>query len=129
MPFLTIKIAGSTLAPEQIRRLQRDATALMASIVKKKAPLTAVLIEQVPVTGWSVGAEPVRVAAHLDVKVTAGTNSADEKAQFIAAANELLHQVLGNELPVATYVVVDEIAADAWGFDGLTQDHRRRAAT
>ena len=128
MPFVTIKTAGPGLTASQVERLQTGATRLMAGTMRKKAELTAVLVEQVPATGWSVGGVPVPVAAHLDVKVTAGTNTAEEKARFIAEAAALLKEVLGAEaLPVATYVVIDELPADAWGYDGLTQEQRRIA--
>jgi 4-oxalocrotonate tautomerase len=128
MPFVNIKVAGPTLAVDQITRLQQGATELMARVLGKKPELTAVLVEQVPLQGWAVGAGTVRVAAHLDAKVTAGTNTFEEKSRFIAEANALLKQVLGAELPVASYVVVDEVPGDAWGYDGLTQEYRRLAA-
>ncbi|MDR3374868.1 MAG: tautomerase family protein [Ancalomicrobiaceae bacterium] len=127
MPFLNIKIAGAPLAPESIRRLQQQATSLMAVVLGKRAELTSVLVEEVPVAGWSVGGAPLTVAAHLDAKVTAGTNTAAEKARFIAEAHALLKTIAGPDLPIATYVVVDELPADAWGYDGLTQAHRASA--
>jgi 4-oxalocrotonate tautomerase len=126
MPFVHIRIAGRTLSFEQVRRLQRAATGLMADIMRKDPDLTAVLVEQVPASGWSIGARSVDVAAHLEVKVTAGTNTADEKERFIAAATRLLHQTV-EELPIVTYVVVDEVPGDAWGYGGHTQDQRRLA--
>jgi len=125
MPFVNIKIAGPTLAPEQIRRLQERATDLMAGVLGKKPELTAVLVEQVAIQDWAIGGAPVPVAAHLDAKVTAGTNTPEEKARFVAEANALFKQVLGAELPVASYVVVDEVAGDSWGYGGLTQEYRR----
>jgi len=36
----------------------------------------------------------------------------------------LLKSVVGAAPPVATYVVIDEVPGDAWGYDGLTQAHR-----
>ena len=129
MPFINVTIAGPNLAPEQTGRIQRGVTALMAEVLGKKAELTAVLVEQASAPGWSIGGCPVAVAAHLDAKVTAGTNTAGEKARFVAEAHGLLRAVLGPELPVATYVVVDELPADAWGYAGLTQAHRAAART
>jgi len=125
MPFVNVKIAGSGIEADQVGRLQSGVTALMADILGKNRDLTAVLIEQVPASGWQVGGRPVAVAAHVQAAITAGTNDTQEKARFVAEANALLHRVLGNALPLATYVVVQEIAADAWGYDGLTQEHRR----
>ncbi len=127
MPFVNIKVAAAQLTAEQIRRLQEDATDLMANVLSKSPELTAVLVEQVTKEGWSVGRKAVGIAAHLDAKVTAGTNTPEQKALFVAKANRLIHEVLGNDLPLATYVVIDEIPGNAWGYDGLTQDHRRDA--
>jgi 4-oxalocrotonate tautomerase len=127
MPFINVKVAGMTMAPEHARRIQKDVTALMANVLGKKAELTSVLVEQVPASGWSIGGQPLTVAAHLDAKVTAGTNTAEEKSRFIGEACALLKAVLGPELPIATYVVVDELPGDAWGYDGLTQAHRAAA--
>ena len=127
MPFVNVKIAGLGIEADRVGRLQSGVTALMADILGKNPDLTAVLVEQVPASGWHVGGRPVAFAAHLEAAITAGTNDAEEKARFIADANALLHRVLGNALPLATYVVVREIAADAWGYDGRTQEHRRLA--
>ena len=128
MPFVNIKIAGPTLAPDQVQRLQREATRLMAEVMRKKHDLTAVLVEQVDGAGWTVGAVPVQVAAHLDVKVTAGTNTAAEKRGFVAEAMGLLRSVIGPALHPVCYVVVHEVAADAWGYDGRTQADRAAEA-
>ena len=124
MPFISIKIAGPTLAPEQVKMLQTQTTALMAEVLHKKADLTAVSVEQVPAGGWSVGAKTVPVAAHLEATITAGTNSADEKARFIAEAARMLKSALGAALPVATYTVLQDAPSDSWGYDGLTQGAR-----
>ena len=129
MPFLNLKIAGPTLDGGTIRDLQHDLTAKMADILGKKADLTAILIEQVPdAAAWSVGGEPVPVAAYLDVKITAGTNTSAQKARFIHDAHAMLKATLGSNIPTATYVVLHEVAADAWGYSGLTQAHRRDVA-
>ncbi|KQT69620.1 MULTISPECIES: tautomerase family protein [unclassified Aureimonas] len=124
MPFVHIRVAGAALPSEKIETLQRAATRLMADLMHKKADLTAVLIEQQAEGSWSVGGHVVPSAAHLDVQVTAGTNSPDEKTAFIREAHALLSDTIGSSLPLATYVVVQEIAADAWGYGGQTQAAR-----
>lgn len=128
MPFVNIKVAGPTLTPEQVKQLQSGATALMADVMGKVADLTAVLVEQVAVGSWTIGGKPARAAAHLDVKVTASANSDEEKARFIAEAMQLLRGVIGPDLNPVTYVVVHEVAGDAWGWSGQTQAGRAAAA-
>lgn len=127
MPFVHIRIAGESLPESNLRLLQEEATRLMETVLFKKAELTAVLVERLPAGGWAVGGEPVPVAAHLEATITAGTNAPEEKARFIEKAAALLKAVCGAPLPVATYVVVREVPAEDWGYDGRTQAARRPA--
>lgn len=125
MPFVHIHVAGAAVGASERQELQKQATDFMVNIMRKRPEVTAVLVDVAAPGSWSVGGEPVAVAAHLDVKVTRGTNTHDEKARFVAAVAAMFKQVLGPNLPIATYVVVDEIEADAWGYDGITQEERR----
>jgi len=127
MPFVSLKIAGPELTPAQKRALQTGFTELMAGPMRKVHDLTAVAIERVEAGDWSTGARPSESgrAAYAEVKVTQGTNSPQEMQQFIAAGYALLSETLGT-LPEATYVVVHEIPAQAWGYAGKTQDARRQ---
>lgn len=124
MPFVNIKVAGPTLRPEQVQHLQQGATKLMAEVLRKKAALTAVLVEQVPAASWTVGSKPVQAAAHLDVKVTEGTNTNEEQSRFVREAMALLRFVIGADLNPVAYVVIHEVPGAAWGWDGVTQAHR-----
>jgi 4-oxalocrotonate tautomerase len=129
MPFVSIKIAGPEPTPAQKRALQDGFTALMAGPMRKVHGLTAVAIEQIPAENWTTGAAPSPSgrAAYAEVKVTQGTNTPYEMQQFIAEGYALLAGTLG-ALPEATYVVVHEVPALAWGYSGQTQDARRRLA-
>jgi 4-oxalocrotonate tautomerase len=103
-------------------------TELMASVLGKNAALTSVLVEQPTIAAWAVNGTPARVAAHVDATITAGTNSPEEKARFIARTMRLLRTVLGAELSPATYIVIAEVPAHSWGYDGRTQESRLQAA-
>ena len=124
MPFVNIKVAGLSLAPEQVQRLQSEATRLMIEVMHKKRDTTAVLVEQVDAAKWTVGAVPVRAAAHLDVKVTAGTNTPEEKRRFVSEVMALFRSVIGPALNPVCYVLVHEVSGDAWGYGGRTQADR-----
>jgi len=128
MPFVRITVLSPTLQPEQITRLLDGFTNLMESSLRKVGKLTSVLVEQLPTTSWTIGHDPAQVAAHVQATITAGTNSASEKARFIGLAGNLLKDVLGAGLSATTYVVVDEISAQSWGYDGQTQESRRQQA-
>ncbi|AJK45935.1 tautomerase family protein [Burkholderia plantarii] len=128
MPFIDVKVAGRPLEPQQVAHLQKGVTALMAEVLGKVGPLVGVLVEQVPLAAWSVGGEPVRRVAQVDAIVSAGTNTPEQKARFIAETAQLLRSVLGPELSEICYVVVHEVPKDSWGYDGLTQARRAQEA-
>jgi 4-oxalocrotonate tautomerase len=126
MPFVSLKIAGPELTAVQRRALQTGFTELMAGPMHKVHDLTAVAIERIEAGDWSTGARPAAShSAYAEVKVTQGTNSPQEMQQFIAEGHALLTATLGT-LPEATYVVVHEIPAQAWGYAGKTQEARRQ---
>ena len=117
---------GLELTPVQKRALQTGFTELMAGPMRKVHDLTTVAIERIEASDWSTGARPFEGrSAYAEVKVTQGTNSPQEVQQFIAEGHALLTATLGT-LPEATYVVVHEIPAQAWGYAGKTQDARRQ---
>jgi len=125
MPFIRITVVGPTLAPEQITYLQNETINLMESVLGKVASLTSVLVEQPQAASWTIGRNPARIAVHVNATITADTNSATEKARFIQLTMKLLRNVFGSEL---MYVVVEEIPAESWGYDGRTQESRRQHA-
>jgi 4-oxalocrotonate tautomerase len=84
VPFIRITVLGSTLSPEQVCRLQQSTTELMTSVMRKPLQGTAVLVEQINHGGWSIAGMPVQVAAHVEATIGLGTNTPEEKAQFMA---------------------------------------------
>ena len=126
MPFINVKVAGKPLEQHQVAEIQNRITSLMADVLNKVGPLVGVLVEQVPAAGWSVGAQPVTRAAQVDAIVSAGTNTPEQKARFVAEANKMLQSVLGSDLSEITYVVVHDVPGNSWGYDGLTQEHRAK---
>jgi 4-oxalocrotonate tautomerase len=103
-------------------------TQLMASMLGKRADLTSVLVEQPASGGWTIGGAAAEIAVHVEATITAGTSSPEEKARFIEKTMRLLKAVLGADLHLATYIVVNEVPANAWGYDGRTQESRKVAA-
>ena len=85
------------------------------------------LVEPLPAGHWFVGGQPAaRPTALLAIDITAGTNTAAQKARFVEAAFAELQRQLGtpSELETASYVQVRELAAGDWGFGGITQATR-----
>ncbi|MEP6825805.1 MAG: tautomerase family protein [Ramlibacter sp.] len=129
MPTLILKVAPLQ-NPERYQALAQGLTRLTAQILGKRSAVTAVLIEDLPRGRWHIGGTPVeRPTAFLEISVTQGTNTAEEKARFVQEAHAELRRQLaaGGELEEASYVIVRELAAGDWGYDGQTQRARQLA--
>ncbi|MCW5698788.1 MAG: tautomerase family protein [Rhodospirillales bacterium] len=127
MPYINIAVAGAPLTKAQKQSLFDETTDLMAKVMGKNPTLTSVRIDEYPPENWAIGKTPVsprnETAAHMDIKITAGTNTEDEKATMIESAMTMLKRVV-DAVPVATYVIVHELDAGSWGYDGRTQADR-----
>lgn len=124
MPTLQLKITPPQPA-ERLQVLARRLTDLAVDVLGKRREVTAVVIEELWPGRWFIGGRNAgRSTALLEIRITEGTNSPEEKQTFVQAAYEELWQQLG-PLAEASYVVVQEVAATDWGYGGLTQAERK----
>lgn len=130
MPFIRISLAGRPLPAERMHQLQEQTTRLMVRELGKRQDVTVVAIETAPAACWSAGGAALQEEdrlAQLEAFITAGTNTDEEKAAFVSAAHAMLLSVLGAKA-TPIYVVVVDVPATNWGYDGKTQAARRLAA-
>jgi 4-oxalocrotonate tautomerase len=128
MPMLQLKITPPQDAQRRALLAQR-LTTLTHEILGKRRRVTALVIEDLPKDRWFLGAEaPQEAAAWLEISVTQGTNTSDEKQAFVEQAYRELEQQLGS-LADASYVIVREVPATDWGFGGQTQEARQKSRT
>ena len=129
MPTLMLKITPLH-NPDRYQAIAAALTAITAETLGKRPEVTAVVIDDLPLARWAVGGRTVQGAtAWLEISITTGTNTEEEKARFIAAAfNELQVQLApGGRIELASYVTVRELPATDWGYGGLTQRERQQA--
>lgn len=128
MPLLQLDIASLAFTPGQGHALRQGLTRLMADLLHKRADLTVVNVAQRRPDTWAVGGQALPDAgwsASLQVFITAGTNEAGERARFISAAHALIQEVMQGPAATPLYIVLHEVPADSWGYDGLTQAARK----
>ena len=65
---------------------------------------------------------------YVNIKITREGATAEQKAQLIKGATELLRDTLGKN-PATTVVVIDEQSTDNWGIGGETVTPIRKRAT
>ncbi|MEV0258467.1 tautomerase family protein [Streptomyces sp. NPDC050732] len=128
MPHIRATVTGQDLPAATARALAEGLTGLAVTALGKSAERTVVHLGLVPADRYYVGGKPLTDGgrdAHLEVSITAGTNSAAEKAAFITEAAALLSELLG---PLARGgVALHELHPESYGYQGVTQfDHYRR---
>ena len=126
MPYINIRL-GATLDSAQKKELYKKTTVLMNTIMGKRPEVTVVHIQESDPHLWATNASALTaedpVGAYVDIKVTEGTNTPEEKAEMLSQTVKMLQDVAG-AVQEACYVVIDDIPANSWGYNGKTQAAR-----
>ncbi|MCU7872083.1 MAG: tautomerase family protein [Candidatus Thiodiazotropha sp. (ex Lucinoma borealis)] len=126
MPYINIRI-GAALDCAQKNQLYNKTTILMNTIMGKCPEVTVVHIQETDPYLWATNASALTVedpvGIYVDIKVTEGTNTPEEKAEMLSQTVKMLQDVVGT-IQEACYVVIDDIPANSWGYNGKTQAER-----
>ena len=127
MPLITVQYASGRSTPALKAEIAAAVSQLSSSLLHKDPKVTAVIVQTVEASDWFAGGRSLTeqnlASVWLDIHITDGTNTKDEKAGFIAAAFRRFGELLG-PLHDESYIHVHEVRADAYGFGGLTQERR-----
>lgn len=126
MPILHVKVSR-TASVQMSADIADMLLELTTRILHKKRELTSIAIDYVAPEHWIVGGSSLaaqgRNSFYFDIKVVDGTNTKDEKAQYIAESFQAFERLLG-KLHDESYIYVQDVRAEAYGFGGLTQEYR-----
>jgi len=126
MPYINIRL-GTTLDSAQKKQLYQKTTSLMNTVMGKRPEVTVVHIQESAPNLWAANASVLTtkdpVGAYVDIKVTEGTNSPEEKAEMLSQTVKMLQEIVG-VVQEACYVVIDDIPANSWGYNGKSQAAR-----
>jgi len=120
MPFVSATLCAEP-SPGLSARAVLTLTDLTVKVLGKERERTTVAVHYVPEAQWAVGGVLLVRGFYVEAKITAGTNSREEKARYIREVHRALHALLGG---VSGYVALDEIASESWGHGGETQEVR-----
>ena len=127
MPLITVSYTTSRQSPSLKADIANAVSELTAEILHKDPRITAIVVKSVNASDWFAGgrslAEQKLASYWIDIHVTEGTNTKDEKAAYLAAMFKRMAEILGPLHP-ETYLHVDEVKGDAYGFGGQTQERR-----
>ncbi|MDA9403833.1 tautomerase family protein [Bradyrhizobium sp. CCBAU 45389] len=127
MPLITVSYTTSRQSPSLKADIANAVSELTAEILHKDPKVTAIIVKSVEASDWFAGgkslAEQKLASYWIDIHISEGTNTKDEKAAYLAAMFKRMAEILGPLHP-ETYLHVDEVRGDAYGFGGLTQERR-----
>ena len=127
MPLITVSYTTSRRSASLKADIAGAVSELTARILRKDPRVTAIIVKSVDADDWFAGgkslAEQKLASYWIDIHVSEGTNTKDEKAAYLAAMFQRMAGILG-PLHHETYLHVDEVKGDAYGFGGLTQERR-----
>jgi 4-oxalocrotonate tautomerase len=127
MPMVTVRYAAVQRKAGLTDAIARAANKLSADILHKNPQITAVTVEEVAAENWFIGdrslAQHGLASFWLDIRIVDGTNTRDEKEAFVAAAFAKMKELLA-PLHDESYVHVNEVRGDAYGYGGVTQNER-----
>ena len=127
MPLITVSYSSSRQSPSLKADIAAAVSELTAKILHKDPKVTAIIVKSVDSADWFAGgkslAEQKLASFWVDTRVVEGTNTKDEKAAYLAAMFKRMGELLG-PLHNESYLHVDEVKGDAYGFGGLTQERR-----
>lgn len=126
MPLIIVRYSTPNARPKKAD-IAAAVTELSSAILRKDASVTALIIEAADPADWFAGgktlAEHKLASFWVDIHVSDGTNTKDEKASFLAALFRRMGDLLG-PLHTESYAYVHDARGDAYGFGGLTQERR-----
>src|ERR1700712_3070869 len=112
MPLITVTYSRFRKAPSLKAEIASAVSDLTARILRKDPKVTAIIVKSVDAADWFAGgkslAEQSRASYWIDIRVTEGTNTKDEKAAYLAAMVARMGELLG-PLHEETYLHVDEV--------------------
>lgn len=127
MPLIIVRYATERRSSTLKADIAAAVTKLSSEILHKDPKVTALIVEAADPADWFAGgatlADQKLASFWLDIHISDGTNTKDEKAAFIATLFSDMERLLG-PLHNESYAHVHDVRADAYGFGGLTQERR-----
>jgi 4-oxalocrotonate tautomerase len=126
MPILNVTISRKPSA-DLVKQIADGLAERTHRLLGKPRDVTSVAVTFVPPEHWIVAGRSLEeqelASFWLDIKVTDGTNTKDEKATYLEEVFSFMRSVLG-PLHGESYILVHDVRADAYGYGGKTQEHR-----
>ncbi len=127
MPYLRVRLACQKSNQNIKQIVAKELTHLAVTKLKKDPNAATVDIKLCEPEDWFIAGKPISQtnlnSFYLEIKITSGTNTREEKSQFVQASFAKMQELI-RPLATTSYIVIQDVASDSWGFGGKTQEWR-----
>ena len=127
MPLITVTFSSQHSQVASKAAIAAEVNRLSSAFLNNDPKVTAIIVQRVEPEDWFAAgsslADQGLASVWLDIHVTEGNKTKDDKAKFIAEAFKAMGKLLG-PLHQESYIHVHEVRGDAYGYGGLTQERR-----
>ena len=125
--MIAVTVATAEPSSALAESIARSITDITTSVLHKKADVVVISVDFFSPGLWFVGGKSTigsaRSGFFLEIRISDGTNTKDEKALYIAEAFAEMDRLLGG-VHAESYVHVHDAKSDAYGYGGVTQEER-----
>lgn len=126
MPFINLTVSGEE-NPALAKELVETIGGLTKDVLNKKPEITVITVTFIPDHLWFVNSESLAElkmkSFYLNIKISDSTNLKTDKSKYIEAVHRALNLQLDPMHPVS-YTAIEEMKADAYGYEGLTIEYK-----
>lgn len=128
MPIITLRL-NRVLSSQEKQKIGEGLSSITKGILGKNEKLIVVRFDMAQSNGqWFNNGDMSQedgLLFELNIVVTTGTNSQEEKARWIEAAWHQVSDCIGSS-SYPNYICVTEVDGHNWGYNGLTQERRKQ---
>lgn len=121
MPLISLSISHQ-ISEEELESISRSLTRVTELVLNKDPSVTRVDI------GYSASflnsCRSSGFSYSLNVSITAGSNSGDECARWLNEAHNVMEKYCSADS--VNYITVNEISGNLWGYNGISQQSRKK---
>ncbi|HAT55065.1 MAG TPA: 4-oxalocrotonate tautomerase [Lactobacillus sp.] len=126
MPYLRVRIASHKNSVSS-QEVANTLTNLAVKVLGKAQEAVAVDVHFSDPADWFIAGKSLtsrkQTSFFVEIKITEATNNRDEKAEFVKETFAEMARLFP-DVAETSYVVLQDVASEAWGYGGKTQEFR-----
>lgn len=126
MPIINLKTSRA-LTESNKQTISSRLTEITSKLLRKNPRVTVINIDESTGSWFLNNEENGKAGAfQLSINITRGTNTQEEKENWLKSVWNYVHHTLSVEKDAVCYIIINEIDPDNWGYCGISQLQRSK---